>query len=131
MQSSMLQKKTMPDSSCKLIGIPISLWQLERDSVSPTSLREASLIPCQAWRIPRYLLQLERSPDVEEQTRVLKVHPHGNSRIYLRFLTQLEENNENFPSNLVFPQQRKDFCLVVRDTSEFSSRLGRAIGTPL
>ena len=35
------------------------------------------------------------------------------------------------PSNLVFVQRRQDPCLVTRDTSEISSRLGRAIGTLL
>ena len=32
------------------------------------------------------------------------------------------------PSKLEFVQQRLDSCLVTRDTSEISSRLGRAIG---
>ena len=32
---------------------------------------------------------------------------------------------------LVLVQQRQDSCLVARDTSRFSPRLGRAIGTPL
>ena len=31
----------------------------------------------------------------------------------------------------MFVQRRHDPCLVARDTSGFSSRLGRAIGTPL
>ena len=35
------------------------------------------------------------------------------------------------PSKLMFPQRCQDSCLVVRDASEFSSRLGRAIGMPL
>ena len=35
------------------------------------------------------------------------------------------------PSKLVFVQQHHDSSLVVRDTSGFSSRLGREIGTPL
>ena len=39
--------------------------------------------------------------------------------------------NGNSPLKLVFVQQRQDTCLVVRDTSGFSSRLGRAIGMPL
>ena len=34
------------------------------------------------------------------------------------------------PSNLVFVQRRQNSCLVRRNTSEFSSRLGRAIGMP-
>ena len=39
--------------------------------------------------------------------------------------------NGNSPSKLVFVQQSQDTCQVARDTSGFSSRLGRAIGTPL
>ena len=39
--------------------------------------------------------------------------------------------NGNSPLKLVFVQQRQDTCLVARDTTGFSSRLGRAIGTPL
>ena len=39
--------------------------------------------------------------------------------------------NGKSPSKLVFVQQRQDTCLVARDTSGFSSRLGRAIGMPL
>ena len=45
---SMLQKVTRPDSSGKLIGIPLSLWKLERDTWSPTSPPEASVLSCQA-----------------------------------------------------------------------------------
>ena len=33
------------------------------------------------------------------------------------------------PSKLVFVQRHQDSCLVMRDTSRISSRLGRAIGT--
>ena len=35
------------------------------------------------------------------------------------------------PSKLVFVQQHQHSCLVARETSRFSSRLGRAIGMPL
>ena len=35
------------------------------------------------------------------------------------------------PSKLVFVQRCQDSCLVARDTSEFSSMLGSATGTPL
>ena len=89
----------MPDSSWKLIVIPIPLWQLERDTGSPTSPREASLLPCQSSsRIPSCPLQLDRSPDVAEQTGVLKGYPHPNLRLYPRFQPQLEKNHETSPS---------------------------------
>ena len=35
------------------------------------------------------------------------------------------------PSILMFVHRHQDSCLLAWDTSEFSSRLGRAIGTPL
>ena len=46
-RSSVLQKVTMSDSSGKLIGIAISLCQLESDSRSPASPPEASVLSCQ------------------------------------------------------------------------------------
>ena len=46
--SSMLQKVPQPDSSWKLIGIPVSLCQLERDAWSPTSPSEVFVLSCQA-----------------------------------------------------------------------------------
>ena len=62
---------------------------------------------------------------------MLRGKSHGISRVGAETWGIFSSYGGDFPSNLVFPQQRKDFCLVVRDTSEFSSRLGRAIGTPL
>ena len=47
MRGSMLQKVTMPDSSWKLIEIPISLWKLERVAWCPASPPEASVLSCQ------------------------------------------------------------------------------------
>ena len=47
-QNSMIHKVTMPDSSWKWIGIPISLCQLESETRSPTSPLEASVLLCQA-----------------------------------------------------------------------------------
>ena len=46
--NSRIQKLTRLDSSWKLIEIPISLWQLERDTWSPTSPTEVSVLSCQA-----------------------------------------------------------------------------------
>ena len=45
--SSRLQKLTRLDSSWKLIGIPISLWKIEREPWSPTSLPEVSIL---SWK---------------------------------------------------------------------------------
>ena len=91
----MLPKEMMPDSSWKLIGIPISLWQLERNPGSPASPQEASLLPSQASRRTlKFSSQLERSPDVAEPTRVLKGHPCCSSRTYNRIPLQLKTNHE-------------------------------------
>ena len=46
--NSRLQKETMPYSSWKWIGIPISLFQLESEASSPASPPEASVLFCQA-----------------------------------------------------------------------------------
>ena len=46
--SSRLQKLTRLYSSWKVIGIPIYLWKLERDTWSPTSPPEVSVFSCQA-----------------------------------------------------------------------------------
>ena len=46
---SVLQKVTMPDSSLKLIGIPISLCQIEKMAWSPSWFPEASALSCQAY----------------------------------------------------------------------------------
>ena len=46
--NSMLQKVTMPDSTGKWLGIPISLCQLESEPRSPDSPPEASVLSCQA-----------------------------------------------------------------------------------
>ena len=46
--SSRLQILTRLHSSWKLIGIPISLWKLERDTCSPTSPPEVSVLSSQA-----------------------------------------------------------------------------------
>ena len=47
--SSRPQKLPRLDSSWKLMGIPISLWKLKRDTWSPTSPPEASVLSFQAY----------------------------------------------------------------------------------
>ena len=56
-------------------------------------------------------MHLDLSPDVAEQTRFLKGHPHCNSRIYPRFQPQLEKNHEIYPS----PSDKARFpCIACR-----------------
>ena len=71
------------------------MWQMERDPVSPASLRKVSLLHCQTLRnILTCPSQLERSPDVGEHACVLQGHSGCNWRILTRFSRQLEKNHE-------------------------------------
>ena len=56
---------------------------------------------------------------------------NGFSRVVVGTWGMFSSYGGDGPSKLVLVQQRQDSCLVARDTSGFSSRLGRAIGTPL
>ena len=57
--SSMHQNETIPESSGKLLGIPNSLWQVERDPKSPRHLD----------RIPYYVSLPKENPEVSLATR--------------------------------------------------------------
>ena len=67
------------------------------------------------------------------------IEPHLTARGKSQCFSRIEAENWgiflNYSreglSKLVFVQQCHDSCLVARDTSGFSSRLVRAIGTPL
>ena len=48
--------------------------------------------------IPELSLIPRQVPDFNEQTRISNGHPDCNSRIYHRFLPQLEKTHETFPS---------------------------------
>ena len=56
---------------------------------------------------------------------------HGFSRVVEGTWVIFSTYGGDGASKLVFVQRRQDSCLVVKDTSEFSSRLGRAIGRRL
>ena len=53
--------------------------------------------------------------------------PHGFSRIAARTWGTFSSYGKDDPSKLACVQRCQDSCLVMRDTSEISSRLGRAI----
>ena len=100
----------MPDSCLKLIGIPISLRQLEREPGSPGSTREVFVLPWQtSRRFLRCPMELDSRPDVIEKTWALKDDPHHNSRTYPRFPPQLQKNYETSPS----PQYETRFLCIV------------------
>ena len=61
----------------------------------------------------------------------LSGNSHGFSRVEVGTQGIFSRKGGDGPSKLVFVQRCQDSCLVARDTSGFSSRLGRAIGTPL
>ena len=56
---------------------------------------------------------------------------HGFSRVVAGTWVIFSSYGGDGPSKLVFVQRPQDSCLVMRDTSGISSRLGRAIGTLL
>ena len=56
---------------------------------------------------------------------------HGFSRVVAGTWDIFSSYGRDGPSKLVFVQRHQDSCLVARDTSGFSSRRGKAIGTPL
>ena len=56
---------------------------------------------------------------------------HDFSRVAAGTWGFLSSYDRNGPSKFVFVQRLQDSCLVVRNTSGFSSQLGRAIGSPL
>ena len=56
---------------------------------------------------------------------------HGFSRVVAGTWSIFSSYSGDGPSKLMFVQRRQDSCLVMRDTSEISSRLGRVIGTLL
>ena len=69
-------------------------------------------LPCLVY-IPEFSLIPRQVPDFNEQTRVSNGHPGCNSRIYPRFLPQLEKTHETFPS--------------LRDEARFPCIVSRAI----
>ena len=70
-------------------------------------------------------------------TQCREIGPHltvrGNSHCFSRVVVGTWGTFSNYswddPSKFVFVQQCQDFCLVMRDTSGISTRLGRAIWT--
>ena len=99
--------------------------------MSHTSHRKVFILPCQALkRIPSCSLQQKRSPDITEQTRVLKGHIHRKSRVYTTFQLQLEKKHETFP----YPQMRPDSAAMLAEQFLFHIKQERSLdfldGTP-
>ena len=85
----------------------------KRDLNSHLNSRSVCIFLSRLVYIPEFSLIPRQVPDFNEQTRVSNGHPCCNSRIYPRFLPQLEKNHETLPS--------------LRDEALFPCTVSRAI----
>ena len=85
----------------------------KRDLDSHLTSRSVCIFLSRQVYIPELSLIPRQVPDFNEQTRVSNGHPRCNSRIYPRFLPQLEKTQETFPS--------------LRDEARFPCIVSRAI----
>ena len=89
----------------------ITVSNRKRDLNSHLTSRSVCIfLPCLVY-IPEWSLIPRQVPDFNEQTRVSNGHPRCNSRIYTRFLPQLEKTYESFPS---LRDEARSPCIVSR-----------------
>ena len=91
----------------------ITVSNRKRDLNSNLTSRSVCIFLPRLVYIPEWSLIPRQVPDFNEQTRVSNGHPGCNSRIYPRFLPQLEKSHETFPS--------------LRDEARFPCIMSRAI----
>ena len=91
----------------------ITVSYRKRDLKSHLTSRSLCIFLAPLVYIPELSLIPRQFPDFNEQTTVSNGHPRCNSRIYPRFLLQLENTHETFPS--------------VRDEARFPCIVSRAI----
>ena len=91
----------------------ITLWNRKRDLNYHLTSRSVCIFVPRLVYIPELSLIPRQVPDFNEQTRVSNGHHRCNSRIYTRFLPQLEKTHETFPS--------------LRDEARFHCIFSRAI----
>ena len=91
----------------------ITVSNRKRDVNSHLTSRSVCIFLPRLVYIPQLSLIPRQVPDFNEQTEVSNGHPQCNSRIYPRFLPQLEKTHETFPS--------------VRDDARFPCIVSRAI----
>ena len=91
----------------------ITLSNRKRDLNSHLTSRSVCIFLPSLVYIPEFSLTPRQVHDFKEQTRVLNGHPCCNSKIYPRFLPQLEKTHDTFPS--------------LRDEARFPSIVSRAI----
>ena len=76
----------------------ITVSNIKRDMNSHLTSRSVCIFLPRLVYIPELSLIARQFPDFNEQTRVSNGHPRCNSRIYPRFLPQLEKTHETSPS---------------------------------
>ena len=76
----------------------ITVSNRKRDLKTHLTFRSVCIVLSRLVYIPELSLIPRQVPDFNEQTRVSNGHTRCNSRIYPRFLPQLEKTNETFPS---------------------------------
>ena len=91
----------------------ITVSNRKRDLNTHLTSRSVRIVLPRLVYIPELSSYLDRCADFTEQTPVSNGHPCHNSRIYPRFLPQLEKTHETFPS--------------VRDEARFPWIVSRAI----
>ena len=91
----------------------ITVWNRKRDLNSHLTSRSVCIFLPLIVYIPELSLIPRQVPDFNEQTRVSNGHPRCNSRIYPRFLPELEKTHETFPS--------------LRDEAQLPCNVSRAI----
>ena len=96
----------------------ITVSNRKRDLNSHLNSRSVCIFLACPVYIPELSLIPRQVPDFNEQTRVLNGHPHCNSRIYPRFLPQLEKTHESFPS---LRDETRFPCIVSRAIAFFQS----------
>ena len=89
----------------------ITVSNRKRDLNSHLTSRSVCIFLPRLVYIPELYLIPSQVPDFNEQIRVSNGHPRCNSRIYPRFLPQLEKTHETFPS---LRDEARFPCLVAR-----------------
>ena len=96
----------------------ITVSNRKRDLVSHLTSRSVCFFLPRLVYIPELSLIPRQVSDLNELTRFSNGHPRCNSRIYPRFLPQLEKTHETFPS---LGDEARFPCIVSRAIAFFQS----------
>ena len=111
---------------CGDFRVPMDLWQCSW-GLSGIPSRKSRLFSYLMWNTELLCMQCS---GIRPHLAVRGMS-HGFSQAAVETWHIFSSYEGDGPSKLAFVQQHHDSCLVVRDTSRFSSRLVRAIGNPL